>query len=197
MSLVLSLIDVVYNWRVGSNFPSLLVWCVQLSSTPYTAQCHWRLYDVEKVISPCTHYHRNRSQWVRIQHLSSEKWLHNIVRGVGYGVCQRLLLQLCQPNASDSLPQDFAPSPNSLKEAPSGYNGVTLIMACRNRKRAEEARTNLLSWFDEQLIRLKRRPTFDEDYLNNFLVHCDVQIHELDLSSLASTLQFAATVRTK
>jgi 3-keto steroid reductase len=83
-------------------------------------------------------------------------------RGVGYGICQRLLLQLCQATPSDSRPQAFASIPSDEPTKPTRYNGVTLIMACRNMKRADVARKQLLQWFDEELERIPRREEDEE-----------------------------------
>ncbi|KAF8966502.1 3-keto sterol reductase [Flammula alnicola] len=117
--------------------------------------------------------------------------------GVGYGICQRLLLQLCQLNPPDGFPQGFSSNIKADEQAPAGYKGITLIMACRNMKRAEVARTKLLQWLDNHLATLKRSSADDEDYVRTFRAHCDIQIHELDLASVSSTLKFAATIKKK
>ncbi|KDR74475.1 hypothetical protein GALMADRAFT_250445 [Galerina marginata CBS 339.88] len=117
--------------------------------------------------------------------------------GVGFGICQRLLFQLCQLNAPDGLPQPFVSNLKSDERAPAGYKGVTLIMACRNMKRAEAARTKLLRWFDKQLSTLRRLPNYDQKYVTTFLAHCNVEIHELDLASVSSVFRFSATIRAK
>lgn len=70
-------------------------------------------------------------------------------------------------------------------------------MACRNRKRAETARTKLLRWFDGQVETLRRLPNYDEDYVSNFLRNCHVEIEELDLASVSSVLNFSAVVHQK
>jgi 3-keto steroid reductase len=115
-------------------------------------------------------------------------------RGVGYGICQRLLVQLCQGTPPDGCPQAFASEIASDEPTkPTRYSGVTLIMACRNMKRADAARKKLLEWFDEELKRLRREGK-DEAYLRLFREGCNVQIAELDLANFASVLEFAATV---
>ncbi|PPQ97106.1 hypothetical protein CVT26_001011 [Gymnopilus dilepis] len=117
--------------------------------------------------------------------------------GIGYGCCKRLLVQLCQLNPPDARPQAFASHISSDEKAPAGYKGLTLIMACRNRKRAETARTKLLRWFDGQVETLRRLPNYDEDYVSNFLRNCHVEIEELDLASVSSVLNFSAVVHQK
>lgn len=74
------------------------------------------------------------------------------------------------------------------------YEGITLIMACRNRKRAEAARTRLLLWLEDQVSILSRRPN-NNGHAKAFYARCEVLIHELDLASMSSVLNFAATMR--
>lgn len=76
------------------------------------------------------------------------------------------------------------------------YEGITLIMACRNRERAEVARTKLLLWLKDQVSMLSDRPD-NNGHAQAFHSRCNVQIHELDLTSIASVLSFAATMREK
>ena len=119
-------------------------------------------------------------------------------RGVGYGICQRLLVQLCQRNAPDAQPQAFSSELKleGMESAPEGYQGLTLIMACRNAKRAEAARANLLSWLEGHTKKLlKTCSKEDAEYLRNFRTRCVIQIMELDLASVSSTLKFADSVR--
>jgi len=76
-----------------------------------------------------------------------------------------------------------------------GYQGVTLIMACRNMKRAGAARTKLLQWLDTHLVELQKLPTYDKDYVLKFRTNLNVHIYELDLASVSSVLKFGATIR--
>jgi len=76
------------------------------------------------------------------------------------------------------------------------YEGITLIMACRNRTRAGAARTKLLLWLENQVSILSSRPD-DNGHARAFHAQCDVQIHELDLASIRSVLSFATTMREK
>ncbi|KAF8156142.1 3-keto sterol reductase [Pholiota molesta] len=117
--------------------------------------------------------------------------------GVGYGVCQRLLVQLCQRNAPDAQPQAFASNIKAEKEnAPEGYQGLTLILACRNMERAEAARANLLQWLEGHTQKiLQSCSKEDDDYIRNFRARCDIQIIELNLASVGSALKFADSVR--
>ena len=76
------------------------------------------------------------------------------------------------------------------------YEGITLIMACRNKTRAEAARTKLLLWLEDQVSILSSRPD-DNGHARAFHARCDVQIHELDLASMSSVLSFTTTMRQK
>ena len=116
--------------------------------------------------------------------------------GVGYGICQRLLLQLCRSIPPDSRPQGFASDITAGESKQARYTGVTLIMACRNMKRADAARTNLLRWFDSELHKILLDEE-DETYVRTFREACDVQIAELDLASFASVVKFAAGIQQK
>jgi 3-keto steroid reductase len=125
--------------------------------------------------------------------VKSNKTLY-LDRGVGYGICQRLLLQLCQATPSDSRPQAFASEITSNEPTKcTRFDGVTLIMACRNMKRADAARRKLLQWFDDELGRIPRNQE-DEAYVRLFRGGCDVQIAELDLANFSSVLKFAASM---
>ena len=120
----------------------------------------------------------------------------DFLSGVGFGICQRLLFQLCQPNPPDALPQKIASDIKLNQRGPVTYEGVTLIMACRNRKRADAARTKLLHWLEDQVSMLNSRPD-DNGHARAFLARCDVQIHDLDLASMSSVLNFVAVMREK
>jgi 3-keto steroid reductase len=125
--------------------------------------------------------------------VKSNDFLHHH-RGVGYGICKRLILQLCQASPSDSRPQAFASGIMSNEPMePTRYDGVTLIMACRNMKRADAARKKLIQWFDAELEKVQRSEE-DEEYTRLFREGSDVQVAELDLANFSSVLKFAATM---
>jgi 3-keto steroid reductase len=66
-------------------------------------------------------------------------------------------------------------------------------MACRNAKRAEEAKTNLLQLLDTYVAKLKRQPGYDghaEAFRNNVAI----DTRELDLGIIGSVLKFATGV---
>jgi 3-keto steroid reductase len=122
--------------------------------------------------------------------------LNRLSRGVGYGICQRLLLQICQRDPPDSHPQ--LPTPGDVLALPeTGYKGVILIMACRNMKRADAARTKLLHWFSQQIEKVERKTLKKEDkeHARAFSRDCDVQIAELDLASFGSVVEFSTKIK--
>ncbi|SNX83806.1 related to ERG27 - 3-keto sterol reductase [Melanopsichium pennsylvanicum] len=75
--------------------------------------------------------------------------------GVGFGICQRLIVQLSSPTPSDTLP--FHPNRNidpSLQPSPTPFaapDGCTIVLACRNPIKAHKARQQLkqlLKWIE-------------------------------------------------
>ena len=139
---------------------------------------------------------REQVQFLKFPDKNVRAWL--FCSGVGFGICQRLLFQLCQQSPPDALPQQIqVASDIKLNErGPVAYKGITLIMACRNRTRAEAARTKLLLWLEGQVSLLSSRPD-DNGHARAFHSQCNVQIHELDLASIKSVLRFVATMREK
>lgn len=75
--------------------------------------------------------------------------------GVGFGICQRLIVQLSSPNPSDTLPShpQCRPDP-SVEPSPSPFaapDGCTIVLACRNPIKAHKARQQLkqlLDWIE-------------------------------------------------
>ena len=134
-------------------------------------------------------------------------------RGVGLAVCQRLLLQLCQPVPRDSLPQksiishiqfdddasvDFAGDANVSQNA---SEGLTLILACRNTQKAETARLELLEILDKEIVRIKRRKAENREKnvarATKLRENVVIAIEKLDLASLKSVFTFSTEIRKK
>ncbi|KAG6831902.1 hypothetical protein H0H87_003553 [Tephrocybe sp. NHM501043] len=114
--------------------------------------------------------------------------------GVGFGICQRLLFQLCHPTPNDALPQGFAVhniDPETLE-----YDELTLVMACRSIKRAEAARTKLLSLLDSYILKLKKGPGYD-GRAQKFRENLVVDIVSLDLAMISSVFKFADELTVK
>ncbi|EPQ59670.1 hypothetical protein GLOTRDRAFT_103653 [Gloeophyllum trabeum ATCC 11539] len=114
--------------------------------------------------------------------------------GIGYGICQRLLFQLSQAHPPDARPQYHLSSkvkPVDVQEHDPIYPcpGLTLIMACRSTKKAEEARTKLLNLLDEEIARRKKRSNYD-GHAGTFRRNLRLEIQYLDLSKTSSVLKF-------
>ena len=66
--------------------------------------------------------------------------------GVGFGLAQRLLVQLSSPTPPDTLPTHPSQTPDGEEPLASPFaapNGCVLIMACRNAIKAHRARAQL------------------------------------------------------
>ncbi|KAG8882016.1 hypothetical protein FRB97_008790 [Tulasnella sp. 331] len=71
-------------------------------------------------------------------------------QGVGFGICERLLLQLSKSSPPDaSLHPEGIPVTQTLPPTP--VSGLTLILACRNPSRAQAARKKLLKLLDSHI----------------------------------------------
>ncbi|EAU80573.1 3-keto sterol reductase [Coprinopsis cinerea okayama7 len=117
--------------------------------------------------------------------------------GVGYGICQRLLVQLSEESPPDSLPQAFSDIPQQDGEPlpkASFYPGLTLIMACRSVKRAEKAKDELLAWFDQH-VKQRRRQTGYTGRAEEVQRNLVVDVVPLDLASVKTVFEFAKTVK--
>jgi 3-keto steroid reductase len=118
--------------------------------------------------------------------------------GVGFGVCQRFLFQLCHTSPSDAQPQSFARQKHldvdpDFQVPSSGCDGLTIIMACRNAKRAEAARTKLLQLLDAYVVKLKKQPGYD-GHAEVFQKNVVLDTRALDLAVIGSVFKFAAGV---
>lgn len=100
-----------------------------------------------------------------------------------------MLFQLSQKAPPDAFPQlSLYPSLPPPTEV-TGADGLTLIMACRSRSRAEAAKIKLLESFDEHVEKLKSSPRYD-GHAEAFKQNLNVVIHTVDLSSVDSVLAF-------
>ena len=117
--------------------------------------------------------------------------------GVGFGICQRLLFQLCHTNPSDAQPQKFSRQVVDVDPGfqiqSSGCDGLTIIMACRNMKRAEAARAKLLKLLDTYVAKLKNQPGYD-GHAEAFQKNVALDTRELDLAIMGSVFKFATGV---
>lgn len=131
-----------------------------------------------------------------------ESWYSNIAvwliiilgSGVGFGICQRLLFQLCHAIPTDALPQGFALNGHASTVEP--YDGLTLVMACRSVKRAEAARTKLLHLLDSYINQLQKTPGYD-GHAHSFRKNLTIDIVSLDLAMINTVFKFADEVTNK
>ncbi|KAF8339197.1 uncharacterized protein EI90DRAFT_2967674 [Cantharellus anzutake] len=119
--------------------------------------------------------------------------------GVGFGICLRLLIQLSQQAPSDAQPQErvdpnFALSSRPLVQSP--YNSATLVLACRSKERALDARERLLVAFDVELLRRKRNNRGEDDaYARHFRDTLQIDFVQCDLASVSSVFEFCDVVK--
>ncbi|EJU06459.1 NADP-binding protein, partial [Dacryopinax primogenitus] len=97
--------------------------------------------------------------------------------GVGQGICERLVLQM----AGALPPLDTPISQEDVSSATS----ITLIMACRNKKRAAAARTKVLDRLEQ---------SGDQERLRERL---RIEPEDLDLGSLHSVYRFCMNMQHK
>ena len=117
--------------------------------------------------------------------------IHAICSGVGFGICRRLLYNFAQKSPEDAHPLFPLSGPTDAADIAYPCAGLTLIMACRNRQRAEAARTLLLALFEKDVAPLRRSTP---DHVAAFCKNLVVAIHLLDLASVQSALAFANEV---
>jgi 3-keto steroid reductase len=138
--------------------------------------------------------------------VSTHSGAHTFLRaghsGIGFGICHRLLHNVLQ---NSTTPDDADPLfPRSGAEGePQGIEypcaGLTLIVACRSRQRAEDARKKLLKLFEDDVARFLlgssgRDAETERRRVEKFSENLVVAVHLLDLASVQSTLAFADEV---
>jgi 3-keto steroid reductase len=116
---------------------------------------------------------------------------------VGFGICRRLLYSLAQDIPDDARAVFSRSGGADDGDDASGLeypcSGLTLVMACRSRQRAEAARKKLLELFERDLAPLRSTPGGAER-VEAFRANLVVSVHLLDLASVQSTLAFADEV---
>ncbi|KAK1229655.1 3-keto-steroid reductase [Marasmius sp. AFHP31] len=120
--------------------------------------------------------------------------------GVGFGICQRLLFQLSEVSPLDAHlrpageHKQVEGNDNDDQLAP--CDGLTLILACRNAKRAETAKEKLLRLLDGHVAKLQMKPGYD-GHAETFRSNLRIEIYELDLGMLSTVTKFASEVAEK
>lgn len=109
--------------------------------------------------------------------------------GVGFGICHRLLVQLASSSPSDCISPDDV-STASEKKSFVPCTGLTLILACRNVQKADQARTELLHLLETEVARQKTAPGYD-GHADVFARGVRIETHYVDLSIMSSVLKFA------
>ncbi|KAF7433511.1 hypothetical protein PC9H_005467 [Pleurotus ostreatus] len=115
--------------------------------------------------------------------------------GVGFGICHRLLIQLCQPCPSDAKPAP-ALGNKDVEDGIEPCESLTLIMACRSVKRGEAARAQLFRLLDEHLAKVQQSPE-DIAYAKRFRKNVRIDLHYSDLASVSTILRLGAELRQK
>ncbi|KAG8986541.1 hypothetical protein FRB90_003933, partial [Tulasnella sp. 427] len=115
--------------------------------------------------------------------------------GVGFGICQRLICQLATRVPTDTSPQlglkTMAPR-LSIEPA----EGLTLILACRNPDRAEEARKKLWASLDDFIAQQIRDGCYD-GYAETFKKGLKIDFVKCDLSKSDKVFAFCDEVKQK
>ncbi|EJD00851.1 uncharacterized protein FOMMEDRAFT_21336 [Fomitiporia mediterranea MF3/22] len=125
--------------------------------------------------------------------------------GVGYAICQRLLLQLAQRLPSDGLPQRSIARSISIDEAAeidledfAECEGITLILACRSVSKAEQARKEFVALLDNEVEKIKRtKGGADANHAQSFRDNVDLVVQRIDLASAESVFSFARAINSK
>ena len=108
-----------------------------------------------------------------------------ICSGVGFGICHRLIFQLSTRSRGQVS-----------NELELNCDGLTLILACRSKQRAEAARAKLHDIADEQVRHAKRSPDYD-GHAEVFRKNLYIAIHIVDLADVQSVFHFADEIAQK
>ncbi|KAG8998562.1 hypothetical protein FRB94_006772 [Tulasnella sp. JGI-2019a] len=113
-------------------------------------------------------------------------------QGVGFGICERLLFQLsCSSLPDAELHPEGAPIVPTKPATP--VSGLTLILACRNPKRAQEARKKLLKLLDNHLEDRRSRQD-DDGHGDVFRKGLRIDFVKCDLSTSSGAFDFCDQV---
>jgi hypothetical protein len=146
---------------------------------------HVDLDDALKQLTPNHHRHGCQHVWEIYLCAVSATHCETVRSGVGFGICHRFLLQLLIGNRD--------PVSNELEL---DYDGLTLILACRSKQRAEAARVKLYDIADELVRRAKHSPDYD-GRAEIFRKNLHIALHIIDLADIQSVFRFADEITQK
>lgn len=109
-------------------------------------------------------------------HVSEQLTLYS---GVGFGICHRLISQLTNGHG-EAVSNDFELN----------CDGLTLILACRNKQRAEAAQAKLYGIADELVRQAQRSPKYD-GRAATFRKNLRIDVGIVDLANIESVFRFA------
>ncbi|KAG8932244.1 hypothetical protein FRC01_014885 [Tulasnella sp. 417] len=115
--------------------------------------------------------------------------------GVGFGICQRLITQLATRLPPDTYPQlEVGSKTQRLSIEPA--EGLTLVLACRNPDRAEEARKKLWLYLDEFIAQQIHDGLYD-GYAETFKKGLKIEFVKCDLSRSDKVFAFCDEIKKK
>lgn len=114
--------------------------------------------------------------------------------GIGFAICQRLLAQLSCPSPSDALPRDNLSGAPQQQSPFAPTKQLTLVLACRNPKRASTARSRLLNFLDVEVSRQRKSAGYN-GHAEDFRRGLNIDFLPVDLASVDSVFEFAKQAR--
>jgi 3-keto steroid reductase len=114
--------------------------------------------------------------------------------GFGFATCQRLLAQLSRPSPSDVLLGDNSAGAPQQQSPFAPTKQLTLVLACRNAKRANAARSLLLEFLDAEISRQKKSANYN-GHAEEFRRGLNIDFLPLDLASMDSVFECAKEAR--
>ena len=105
---------------------------------------------------------------------------------------------------SDALPQRRVSQSLSIDENATiniedltSYEGLTLILACRDVQKAEQAREDLQNLLDTEITRLQGQNADEAEHARRFRENVKIVTHRLDLASIESIFNFSRLIKSR
>lgn len=111
-------------------------------------------------------------------------------------MCHRLLIQLCESTPSDSQPSKTLLKDQAATVPFEPVDGLTLVLACRNAGRAQEARKKLLKLLDDHIAYLKKSQNYD-GHAEVFRRGVKIDFVKCDLGQTGAVFDFCDEVKRK